>query len=148
MLKVREDHVRSVLEEARRRLGEVTKDSTKYSEVSLALITQGLFQIMEPKATIRCRQTDVGMIEQILPKALQDYKAKIGKDTVITMDKENFLAADTCGGIELLALNGRLRVSIPANQFFCQCLLFCILMNEIVFFFQLRCQTHWKHVWN
>jgi hypothetical protein len=45
VLKVREDHVRSVLEEARRRLGEVTKDQTRYAEVLTALITQGLFQV-------------------------------------------------------------------------------------------------------
>lgn len=112
MLKVREDHVRSVLEEARRRLGEVTKDSTKYSEVLLALITQALFQIMEAKATIRCRQADLGLVEKISQKALEDYKAKTGKATVLTLEKENFLPADTCGGVELLALNGRLRVSI------------------------------------
>lgn len=45
MLKVREDHVASVLEECRRRLGEVTRDPARYSEVLLALITQGLLQV-------------------------------------------------------------------------------------------------------
>lgn len=45
MLKVREDHVASVLEECRRRLGEVTRDPSRYSEVLLALITQGLLQV-------------------------------------------------------------------------------------------------------
>lgn len=112
MLKVREDHVRSVLDEARRRLGEVTKDPAKYSDVLVRLIVQGLFQIMEPKATIKCRQVDVGLIEKLLPTALQNYKEKIGKEIAITLDKESFLPPDTCGGIELHALNGRLRVII------------------------------------
>lgn len=111
MLKVREDHVRGVLDEARHRLGEVTKDPTKYSAVLLSLITQGLYQIMEPKATIRVRQADVGLVEEILPKALQEYKDKTKKEVAVTLDKENFLPADTCGGVELRALNGRLRVS-------------------------------------
>ena len=46
VLKVREDHVRSVLDEARRRLGEVTKDSTRYGHVLESLITQGLYQVI------------------------------------------------------------------------------------------------------
>lgn len=110
VLKVREDHVRSVLDEARRRLGEVTKDQAKYSEVLLALIVQGLFQIMEPKATIKSRQADQPLIEKLLPTAVQNYKAKTGKDINVVLDKETFLPADTCGGVELHALNGRIRV--------------------------------------
>lgn len=45
VLKVREDHVKTVLDEARRRLGEVTKDQSKYSDVVRTLIVQGLFQV-------------------------------------------------------------------------------------------------------
>lgn len=111
-MKVREDHVRSVLDEARRRLGEVTKDPAKYQEVLQKLIVQGLFQIMEPKATIKSRQVDQGLIEKLLPSALQQYKEKTGKDVAVTLDKESFLPADTCGGVELHALNGRIRVII------------------------------------
>lgn len=108
---MREDHVSSVLDEARRRLGEVTKDNAKYSEVLFTLIVQGLFQIMEPKVTIRGRQVDVAVIEQVLPRSVKEYKERIRKDLVITLDKDHFLAADACGGIELFALNGRIRVS-------------------------------------
>lgn len=93
-------------------MGEVTKDQGKYSEVLLTLIVQGLFQIMEPKATIKSRQVDQALIEQLLPLAVQKYKEKTAKDCVLTLDKESFLPADTCGGIELHALNGRIRVSI------------------------------------
>lgn len=110
MLKVREDHVRSVLDEARRRLGEVTKDPAKYADILLKLIVQGLFQVMEPKATIKCRQADIGLIESILPTALKHYQEKSGKEIAITLEKVSFLGADTCGGIELHAMNGRLRV--------------------------------------
>lgn len=108
---MREDHVRSVLDEARRRLGEVTKDQAKYAEVLLAVIVQGLFQIMEPKTAIRGRQVDIDLIEEVLPRAMKEYKAKMGKDCNVTLDKDSFLPADTCGGIELYALGGRIRVS-------------------------------------
>lgn len=45
VLKVREDHVRGVLDEARKRLGEVTKDQAKYSQILESLILQGLYQV-------------------------------------------------------------------------------------------------------
>lgn len=99
------------MDETRRRLGEVTKDPTRYSEILSTLIVQGLYQIMEPKTTIRSRQADQGLIQALLPKAIEEYKSKTGKDVVVTVDSESFLPADTCGGVELLALNGRLRVS-------------------------------------
>lgn len=46
VLKVREDHVRNVLDEARKRLGEVTSDHAKYQEVLNTLILQGLYQVI------------------------------------------------------------------------------------------------------
>lgn len=45
VLKVREDHVRAVLEDARHRLGEVTKNEGKYSQILESLILQGLYQV-------------------------------------------------------------------------------------------------------
>lgn len=45
VLKVREDHVRSVLEDARKRLGEITLNSAKYKDVLSTLILQALYQV-------------------------------------------------------------------------------------------------------
>lgn len=119
VLKVREDHVRSVLDEARRKLGEVTEDPAKYSDVLFTLIVQGLFQIMESKTTIKCRQADVALLEKVVPNAQKQYKSKTSKDIAITLDKESFLPAATCGGVELFALNGRVRVMIEFRTKFC-----------------------------
>lgn len=45
VLKVREDHVRTVLDEARKRLGEVTRDPTRYAELLKLVIIQGLYEV-------------------------------------------------------------------------------------------------------
>lgn len=45
VLKVREDHVRAVLDDARKRLGEVTRDDGRYSQILEKLILQGLYQV-------------------------------------------------------------------------------------------------------
>lgn len=46
VLKVREDHVRNVLDEARKRLAEVPHDKKLYSDLIVTLIVQALFQVM------------------------------------------------------------------------------------------------------
>lgn len=46
-LKVREDHVRTVLDEARKKLSEFSKNTAKYSEVLKSLIVQGLLQVQQ-----------------------------------------------------------------------------------------------------
>lgn len=111
VLKVREDHVRSVLDEARRRLGAVTQDASRYSQILQSLITQGLFQIMEANIMIRGRKQDAQLIQNVLPASVEQYKRETGKDVVVTLDTESYLSTDSTGGIEIFALQGRIRVS-------------------------------------
>lgn len=111
VLKVREDHVRNVLDEARKRLAEVPKDTKLYSDLLTTLIVQALFQLIEPAVTIRARQVDKTQVESILGRAQQDYKAKIKKDVQLKVDSESFLSPDTCGGVELVAARGRIKIS-------------------------------------
>lgn len=118
VLKVREDHVRNVLDDARRRLGEVTKDAARYQSVLRTLIVQGLYQIMEPQVKIRSRQADQSIVQGLLPQCAEEYKTSTGKDTVLTLDTVNFLNPDICGGIEMTALNGRIKVRIFIKFFF------------------------------
>ncbi|KAH8265336.1 hypothetical protein KR038_004315, partial [Drosophila bunnanda] len=110
VLKVREDHVSSVLDDARKRLGEVTKNQSEYQTVLTKLIVQGLFQVMEPKVILRCREVDVPLVRDVLPNAAESYKAQINQNVDLVIDEKDFLSADTCGGVELLALNGRIKV--------------------------------------
>lgn len=46
VLKVREDHVRNCLDEARKRLDEIAQDRSKYSGVLKALTVQALYQVI------------------------------------------------------------------------------------------------------
>lgn len=62
--------------------------------------------------TLRVRQTDKALVESLLGRAQTDYKNKIKKDVQLKIDSENFLSADTCGGIELIAAKGRIKVTL------------------------------------
>lgn len=50
---------------------------------------------MEKNIRIRCRQTDVGMVENAITPALEEFKKATGRNVDIMLDKENFLAQET-----------------------------------------------------
>lgn len=112
VLKVREDHVRNVLDEARKKLTEVTQDNTRYKQLLKLLILQGLCQLTENNVTIRVRQVDILLIESILESVQDAYKQITkGKEVVLKIDQDNFLPPDSCGGVDLFAARGRIKVS-------------------------------------
>lgn len=111
VLKVREDHVRNVLDEARKRLGEVTRDTAKYKEILKLLIVQGLYQLTESHVTVRVRQVDVPLVESIFEAVQNTYSQVTRKDVTLKIDQDNYLPPDSCGGVDLIAGRGRIKVS-------------------------------------
>ncbi|XP_035719809.1 V-type proton ATPase subunit E-like [Vespa mandarinia] len=111
VLKVREDHVRNVLDEARKRLGEITQNPNKYSQILRLLITQGLYQLTESHVFIRIRQVDFPIVESLLDSIQQEYKQATKKDALLKIDQETFLPAESCGGVELLTSKGRIKIN-------------------------------------
>ncbi|PWN52706.1 ATPase, V1/A1 complex, subunit E, partial [Violaceomyces palustris] len=76
ILQTREEHLQSLFEEARQKLGELTKDRAKYTELLEGLILQGLLQLTEAKVTILARSGDVQLAQEALKAASKAYKDK------------------------------------------------------------------------
>lgn len=68
------------------------------------------FQLMEANVTLRVRNADKGLVESLVGRAQTDYKNKIKKDVTLKIDQDNYLSPDTCGGVELVAVKGRIKV--------------------------------------
>lgn len=109
-LKVREDHVNDVLDEARKRLVQVTNNPDLYREVLKKLILQAILQLLEKNVTLRVRETDVSEVEGLLEEVAADYKAASNKEVNLKLDTDSFLAPQTCGGIELLAQKNKIKI--------------------------------------
>lgn len=62
---------------------------------------------METNVTLRVRQVDVPIVEMLFDEIQEIYKVKSQKETVLKIDTENFLAADSCGGVDLFAARGK-----------------------------------------
>jgi len=110
VLKHRDDHVGSVMDDAKVNLTSITKDTTKYTAILQSLLTQGMCQLLEPLVVVRCRQSDQGLVEQIIPGAVADYKAKVNKECQVKLDTETWIPADKTGGLQILAQKGKIKV--------------------------------------
>jgi len=110
VLKGREDHIKNLLEEARVRLGHLAGDQNSYKRVLEGLITQGLYQLIETDVLIKCRQADIRLVQEALPKCKQAYEKATGKTVHMSVDSENFLNPDIAGGVELTVQKGKIRV--------------------------------------
>jgi len=110
VLKTREDHIKNLLEEARQRLGTLTRDQAGYTRLLEGLVTQGLFQMMEEKVIIRCRKQDLSLVMSVVERAQNKYKQEMKKDTKCFVDQENFLPQDIAGGVELYTNGGKIKV--------------------------------------
>ncbi|EUB59540.1 V-type proton ATPase subunit E [Echinococcus granulosus] len=107
----RERFIEELLQEARKRLYVITKDSSKYSATLGGLITQGLLQLVEPEATIKCRAEDYDLVKSLVPTSVKEVKRQTGIDCNITVDNANFLPQDSCGGVEIYVRQGRICVN-------------------------------------
>lgn len=90
---------------------------------------------MEAKVTLRGRQVDAKIIQSVLPAAVQQYKQATGKDVEITLDVDSNLPADSCGGVELFSLQGRIKVVFTTAYFFDN------VLNSFIFPFNCRWPT-------
>ncbi|KAL3102105.1 hypothetical protein niasHS_003514 [Heterodera schachtii] len=110
-LKARDDHLKNVLEEARANLSKISADRERYPAILKGLLLQGLFQLLESKVVLRCRKKDEEMVARILPECLEEVQRTWGNRSEVKIDNEHFLSPESAGGVELLAKDGKIRVS-------------------------------------
>jgi len=67
---------------------------------------------LEAHVLIRCRQNDLALVEEVIGTAVDDYKQQTGKEKMdVKVDQEIFLPPNLCGGVDLIAQKGRIKIS-------------------------------------
>lgn len=89
--------IKNVLEESRKKLAEVTKDSELYKKVLQKLISQSVFRLVESEVVICCRNQDLGLVESLIDSVKKEYHAATNLNVTIKIDRERFLPADMYG---------------------------------------------------
>ena len=80
----------------------LTNNQQEYADLLKNLLVQGLIKLIEPKITLRCRQSDVNVLNGVIGEAVQEYKSSMlsqvaaleGKKDIpceVTVDNVHFL---------------------------------------------------------
>lgn len=60
---------------------------------------------------LRVREADVGITESVIPVIAEEYTKASGNEINLKVDQEYFLPVECCGGVELLAQRGRIKIA-------------------------------------
>jgi V-type H+-transporting ATPase subunit E len=60
---------------------------------------------------VRTREADQDLVREVFPDALVAYKQETGKELNLKLDTDTFLPAEICGGVDLFAQGGRIKIS-------------------------------------
>jgi len=110
ILQARDQVVESIFQEARSRLTQIVS-SPSYKTLLSKLVLQALFLCMENKVIVTCKKQDVAAVQAVIPDAVKQYKAALGKDTECVLNMKDFLPEDCSGGIIASALDGKIRLT-------------------------------------
>jgi len=110
ILRHKDDHVKSVLEEARVKLLGIINDNKIYTTILRSLLTQGLCQILEHEVVVRCKKEDREKVENIIPEALFEYEAKVNKYCRVKLETKKWVDENKIGGLEIFTQDGKVFV--------------------------------------
>lgn len=86
-----------VVQLTRKRLCELSTNASVYEPLLVDLLTQSMIKLLEPTVIVRCRQSDLEVVESAIPKAVKKFKEILHKECGVSMnveariDRENFL---------------------------------------------------------
>eukprot|EP00918_Siedleckia_nematoides_P070405 GHVU01153741.1.p1 GENE.GHVU01153741.1~~GHVU01153741.1.p1 ORF type:complete len:191 (-),score=55.28 GHVU01153741.1:560-1087(-) len=102
-----------------------------YKELCQKLVLQGLYQLNEDKVMVRCRKADASIMSNAISEAAKAFKAALGKECKVELDKESLPAKDDpidpcAGGVKMFnadyqisvdnTLNGRMDVVLAQKM--------------------------------
>lgn len=89
VLSARQELLDDIFEQAEKKLGDVTKDKSKYQVVLKNLALEGFYALNEKKVQVRGRNADFGVIKKSLEDACKEYKEKTNKEIEASIDEAN-----------------------------------------------------------
>ncbi|KAG8629052.1 hypothetical protein KVT40_002917 [Elsinoe batatas] len=111
LLSARQELLDDLFEQARKRLGEFTKDEKKYQGTVKNLLLEGVYAMNEKKVLIRCRKKDVELVKKAAEEAKKEYKDNLKKDVEIVIDEKDRLPDDSAGGVIILNGTGKIDIN-------------------------------------
>ncbi|KAJ3357572.1 V-ATPase V1 sector subunit E [Kappamyces sp. JEL0680] len=94
VLASRQQVLNDLFAEARAQLHSLTSDQAAYGALLKNLILQGLYRLMDSAVMVAAREKDYGLVEQAIKDACSEFKAELGQEVTVTIDKDHPLPAE------------------------------------------------------
>ncbi|KAH8730505.1 ATPase, V1/A1 complex, subunit E [Phaeosphaeriaceae sp. PMI808] len=111
ILSARQELLNKLFEEAGQKLGDVTKDKTKYQSILKNLILEGAYALNEDKLQVKVREVDYDITKKAIEEAQSEYKTKVNKEVAITIDESDPLPEGAAGGAFIVGTGGRIDIN-------------------------------------
>ncbi|KAK6500547.1 V-ATPase V1 sector subunit E [Arthrobotrys conoides] len=111
VLGVRQELLESIFEDARKNLGQIADDKSRYAGVLEGLILEGAYALAEPSISVRARKTDFDLVKSAAVSASSAYAEKTGQSIKITLDETGELPTDCAGGVYIISGSGRIDIN-------------------------------------
>ncbi|KAF7870643.1 hypothetical protein EAF04_004387 [Stromatinia cepivora] len=111
VLSARQELLDGIFEQAQGRLKEATQDKGKYTEILKNLLLEGMYALNEGKLQVRGRKQDYDVIKKAIEDAQKEYKEKMKKDIVASIDEKNPLPEESAGGLSIIGGGGKIDIN-------------------------------------
>jgi len=111
ILSARQELLDRLFDDSGKKLADVSKDNAKYQDIMKDLILEGAFALNEDKLQVKVRQADKNLASKAIERAQEEYKSKVAKDVAITIDENDPLPDNSCGGAIIVGTNGRIDIN-------------------------------------
>jgi len=91
VLSAREEIISSLRDETKHRLTDISKQGPEYQKLLKELIVQALLKLSEKDVLVKCRESDVEMVNAVLHEASAEYKVLSKQDVNLKIDKSHNL---------------------------------------------------------
>jgi len=111
VLSARQELLDGIFEQAQKKLGDVTKDKGKYTEVLKNLMLEGFYALNESTLQVRGRKKDYDLIKTAIEAASKEYKEKAKKAISVTIDESEPLPEGSAGGVAIVGGGGKIEIN-------------------------------------
>lgn len=111
ILEQQDKHLTNIFAEVKSKIDLVSSDTNKYSAIVQKLIVEGLLSMNEKAVTLCCRKSDEAIVKKQMSSAQAEAKSMSGIDTKLTLSTTNYLPETCGGGVEFIAMDGKLRIT-------------------------------------
>ncbi|GAA5853118.1 hypothetical protein JCM8547_000207 [Rhodosporidiobolus lusitaniae] len=114
LLEKREELLEKVFDEARERIGAVTKDEKKYGELLKGLVLQALYTLMEKDIKVSGRPKDLELVKKAADEAAREFEENSGVKVSLEVNDE--LGDKSAGGISIKGYGSRITVNNTLDE--------------------------------